>query len=142
MEKQEKQLLTSICRELRKSRSLTDTQKQMLQDIFGKRFDTALKAMEDGTMKKYFFEPSQRTVWIAVGKERDYQIIPEVDYCSCDDFYFRVLNGEYTLCYHLIAQKLADSLERYEFIADSDEVYEFLMREWRFIKKGKFKLKR
>lgn len=135
MREKEKQLINSICRDIGKTRQLTDRQKQTLQDAFGKRFKTALKALEDGTVKKYVFEPSQRTVWIVVGKERDYQIIPDVDFCSCDDFYFRVLKRESTLCYHLIAQKLADSLGKYALITDSDELYEALMRDWRFIRR-------
>ncbi len=135
MRKEEKSLINTICIEIRKTGQLVDKHKVVLYDIFGKRFKTALKALEDGAVKKYVFEPSLRTIWIVVGKERDYQIIPNVDYCSCDDFYFKVLNGESTLCYHLIAQRLADSLNRYAFISESDELYEALMKDWRFIKR-------
>ncbi|MEM2915653.1 MAG: hypothetical protein QXH91_09705 [Candidatus Bathyarchaeia archaeon] len=135
MREKERQLVDSICRDICKTGQLTDRQKQTLQNTFGKRFKSALKALEDGAVKKYVFEPSQRTVWIVVGKERDYQIIPDVNFCSCDDFYFHVLKGESTLCYHLIAQKLADSLGRYALISDSDELYEALMKDWRFIKR-------
>ncbi|WP_309491970.1 hypothetical protein [Candidatus Hecatella orcuttiae] len=105
---------------------------------FGKRGENALKALEDGAVKKYIFEPSGRVVWVVVGKERDYQVLPSVNYCSCDDFYFRVLDGETSLCYHVIAQKISELLGRFEVIVDSDEIYEALMEEWRQIKKHDF----
>jgi predicted nucleic acid-binding Zn finger protein len=81
------------------------------------------------------FEPSGRVVWIVVGKEKDYQIIPVANYCSCDDFYYRVVNGDTSLCYHVIAQKLSEALNKYELITDSDTLYDVFMKEWRFIKK-------
>lgn len=135
MTNMEKKLINSICLKITKTGYITERQKQILSDIFGKKFQSALKGLEEGVVKKYIFEPSQRVVWIVVGKERDYQIIPEVDYCSCDDFYFKVLNGESTLCYHLIAQKLADCLGKYEIVNDSDELFDVLMKDWRFIRR-------
>lgn len=105
---------------------------------FGKRFENAWKALLEGAVKKYVFEPSGRIVWIVVGKERDYQLLPEVAYCTCDDYYFRVLDGEALLCYHLIAQRLAEALNRYEEFRESDELYDSLMAEWRYLKKEWF----
>jgi len=57
--------------------------------------------------------------------------MPEAEFCSCDDFYFRVLDREIHLCYHLIAQKLAKILEWYEIIEEHDELYDSLMAEWK-----------
>ena len=82
-------------------------------------------------MKKYVFEPSGRVVWIIVGRESEYQVLPESGYCDCSDFYFRVVDGEAGLCYHLMAQRLADALEEYEETREGDEFYEPLMEEWR-----------
>ncbi|MGC9346275.1 MAG: hypothetical protein ACP5ER_05750, partial [Candidatus Bathyarchaeales archaeon] len=89
------------------------------------------ESLKENRVKKYVFKQSGKTVWIVVGKERDYLIMPEVEFCSCDDFYFRVMDREVHLCYHLIAQKIANILEWYETIKERDELYDSLMNEWK-----------
>ena len=46
------------------------------------------------------FEPSKKTIWTIVGKHHEYWIDLELNYCSCNDYYFRTLSGQ-GLCYHL-----------------------------------------
>jgi predicted nucleic acid-binding Zn finger protein len=82
-------------------------------------------------VKKYVFKPSGRTVWIVIGRERDYLIMPEAEFCMCDDFYFRVLDKKIHLCYHLMAQKIARNLGWYETLEENDKLYESLMNEWK-----------
>jgi len=131
----EPQLIDSVCSKLRQTGRIPEGEREHLSKVFGKRFENALKALEEGCVKKYVFEPSGRVVWIVVGKEKDYQVIPTTNYCSCDDFYYRVVDGDTSLCYHTIAQKLSEALNKYELITDSDMLYEVFMREWRFVKK-------
>jgi predicted nucleic acid-binding Zn finger protein len=50
-----------------------------------------LRPLKENRVKKYTFKPSGRVVWVVVGKERDYLIMPDAEFCSCDDFYFRVI---------------------------------------------------
>jgi len=102
-----------------------------LYEVFGQRFVKAFEALKESRVKKYVFKPSGRTVWIVVGKERDYLVMPEAEFCSCDDFYFRVIDKKIHLCYHLIAQKLAKNLKWYSTIEESDELYDSLMKEWK-----------
>jgi len=135
MIKEETSLIENICNDAKKLGQLTEKQKKLLLNIFGKRCENALKALEEGAVKKYVFEPSLRVVWIVVGKEKDYQVLPEANYCSCDDFYYRVIDGNTTVCYHLLAQKLSEALNKYEVITDSDLLYEVLMKDWRFIRR-------
>ncbi|MGC8896479.1 MAG: hypothetical protein ACP5LB_06935 [Candidatus Bathyarchaeia archaeon] len=124
-------VINSICREAKKDGKLTGKNLTKLYEIFGQRFTRAFEALKEGRVKKYTFKPSGRTVWIVVGKERDYLIMPEAEFCSCDDFYFRVLDKEIHLCYHLIAQKLANILGWYESVEEHDELYDSLMNEWK-----------
>jgi predicted nucleic acid-binding Zn finger protein len=49
----------------------------------------------------------------------------------CDDFYFRVLDQQTHLCYHLIAQKIAEAMDWYDKIEERDELYNSLMDEWK-----------
>lgn len=92
----------------------------------------AIETVESKSVKKYLFMPSMRTVWIVVGKEREYLVIPRL-YCQCDDFYINVVIRRKSMaCYHLIAQCLAEevgSFERYE-LKDSDFIR--LSKEWKW----------
>lgn len=130
-ENSETHVLSEICRDAKREGKLSGKSLTKLYEVFGQRFIRAFEALKEKRIKKYVFKPSGRTVWIVVGKERDYLIMPEAEFCSCDDFYFRVLDGEVHLCYHLIAQKIAKILECYETIGESDELYDTLMAEWK-----------
>jgi len=127
----ESDALNSICKEAKKEGKITGKNLTRLYEIFGQRFIKAFEALRENRVKKYTFKPSGRVVWIVVGKERDYLIMPEAEFCPCDDFYFRVLDKEVHLCYHLIAQKIANILGWFELIAERDELYESLMDEWK-----------
>lgn len=129
----EETTFSAIYGDIRENRQLTDEQKTRLTKTFGSRFTAAYKAVEEGKVKKYIFHPSGRTVWIVAGKERDYQILPLANFCSCFDFYFRVIGHETSFCYHLIAQKLAEALGKYSTIEESDANFIPLMKGWRRI---------
>ena len=128
---EERRVLEQICDELRSNPTLTQAQWARLRSSLGDRFDKAWRLVGQGRVKKYVFEPSGRVVWIVVGRESEYQVLPESGYCDCSDFYFRVVDGEAGLCYHLMGQRLADALEEYDEIREGDEFYEPLMAEWR-----------
>jgi len=123
--------LNAICKEAKAEDKLSGKNLTKLYEIFGQRFTKAFEALKENRVKKYVFKPSGRTVWIVVGRERDYLIMPEAEFCTCDDFYFRVLDTEVHLCYHLIAQKIACNLGWYETIEESDELHDTLMNEWK-----------
>lgn len=132
MEKEnEEEVLEAICKKAKDRDRLTGEDLAKLYEIFGQRFAKAYEAIKEKRVKKYIFKPSGRTVWVVVGKERDYLIMPDAGFCTCDDFYFRVLDKEIHLCYHLIAQKIAKSLGWYETITEDDSLYETLMSEWK-----------
>jgi predicted nucleic acid-binding Zn finger protein len=95
--------------------------------VFGDRYTKALTALEASRVRKHVFSPSGRTIWTVVGEKREYQILPAAKFCSCNDFYFRVLSHEAFLCYHLIAQKLAEALGQYVVIEEEDEKSEALL---------------
>lgn len=123
-------ILTSTCKEAKTEGKLTGRNLTVLYETFGQRFTKAFEALKENRVKKYVFKPSGKTVWIVVGKERDYLIMPQAEFCTCDDFYFRVLDRQVHLCYHLIAQKIANVLDWYEPVKEHDELFESLMKEW------------
>ncbi len=124
-------ILRNICKKAKKEGKLTGKNLTNLYEVFGQRFIKAFEALKENRVKKYVFKPSGRIVWIVVGKERDYLLMPEAEFCSCDDFYFRVLDREVHLCYHLIAQKIANILKWYDALEERDKLYDSLMKEWK-----------
>ncbi len=124
-------ILNALCKEAKAEGKLIGENLTALYEVFGQRFTKAFQALKEKRVKKYVFKPSGRVVWIVVGKERDYLIMSEAEFCSCDDFYFRVLDKEIHLCYHLIAQKIANILEWYETIEERDKLHDSLMNEWK-----------
>ena len=123
--------LNAICREAKAEGKLSGKNLTALYELFGQSFTKALNALKENRVKKYVFKPSGRKVWIVIGRERDYLIMPEAEFCMCDDFYFRVLDKKIHLCYHLIAQKIARNLGWYETLEESDKLFESLMNEWK-----------
>jgi len=123
--------LNTICRKAKATGKLSGEDINELYELFGQRFTKALDALKENRVKKYVFKPSSRVVWIVVGRERDYLIMPEAEYCTCDDFYFRVLDKKIHMCYHLFSQKIAQNLGWFETIETNDEDYDMLMDEWK-----------
>ncbi len=126
-------LLEEICKRVKAEGRMTGNDLTRLSAAFGPRFTRAWEALKEERVKQYTFKPSKRIVWIVVGRQREYMIMPAAEFCSCDDFYFRVMNKQVHLCYHLIAQKMAEALEWYDVIEEDDELFDSLMKEWKEI---------
>ena len=98
--------------------------------LYGSRFSRAWETLKEDRVKKYVFRPSGRVVWVVVGRDREYLIYHVVGYCSCDDFYFSVIDGKVPLCHHQIARKLDEVLGRLEVVAQQDEFHSSHLKEW------------
>jgi len=101
-----------------------------LQKEYPLLFEEAYQCMKNKRVKKYVFQPSGRVRWIVVGKTRDYIVLPTSGFCSCEDFFFRVMNHEKPMCYHLLAVKLALLTDEFDEIVESDAWHWRLMHEW------------
>lgn len=126
-------VLKAVCNKAKTNGQVSEAYMSQLSAAFGSRFTKAWETLKENRVKKYVFKPSSRTVWIVVGKERDYLVMPAADFCTCDDFYFRVMDKQVHLCYHLIAQKLAEALGWYDLVEEEDDLYDSLMEEWRTV---------
>lgn len=71
------------------------------------------------------FEPSKKTIWTIVGKHHEYWIDLDLDYCSCNDYYFRTLSGQ-GLCYHLDFAKEKMNSKVETIIFSDSEYYDFV----------------
>ena len=82
-------------------------------------------------MRNYKFKPSGRIIWEVKGRTSSYQIMTRTYFCNCDDYYFRVMSSKKQLCYHIIAQKLAFALGKFDNEERSDRDYSKITSKWR-----------
>jgi predicted nucleic acid-binding Zn finger protein len=105
--------------------------KEALQEVFGDRFTNGWELAISKRVRRYEFAPSGRVVWAVQGRKSEYQVMPDIPFCYCDDYYFRVMDRKRGLCYHLIAQRVAASLHKFEDIARKDSQYSVVTAKWR-----------
>lgn len=99
---------------------LTQSDIEYFRTKYDRRFVRALRAVEEGRVTKHRFHPSETTRWIVLGKRREYLVIPRV-FCTCRSFYHSVvMNREVDMCYHLLAQRIAEIRDQYETIESVD----------------------
>lgn len=72
--------------------------------------------------KAHVFVPSRRQIWTVVGMEKEYWLDPDLDFCSCEGYYFGRLKGKKS-CYHLDSVRQARREATVEVIEFSDEEY-------------------
>ncbi len=121
--------LEEVCSELSELGYMRFSHLARLYRAFGQRLAGALEALRERRVKRYVLRQSGRSTWVVVGKTGEYMVMPRAPYCSCDDFYFRVIDGEARLCYHIIAQRLAECLNWFDVLELTEEEYEALVEE-------------
>ncbi|MFW9967016.1 MAG: hypothetical protein ACFFEA_07670 [Candidatus Thorarchaeota archaeon] len=101
-------------------KELTQTDIEYFREKYGKRFVRALRAVEEGRAIKYNFQPSGTSKWIVRGQRREYLVVPQV-FCTCRSFYHSVvIDREISMCYHLLAQQIAEIRDQYKSIESTD----------------------
>jgi len=87
----------------------------------------ALKAVQEGRVKKHEFLPSKRVLFTVVGRSGDEFVDPEKPFCSCEDFFFTVLGGRSLTCYHLLAYAIADEAGKFSEARFHDEEFSYFI---------------
>ena len=112
-------------------KDLTQKDIEYFRIKYGKRFVRALRAVEEGRVKKYHFLPSDTTKWVVQGNTREYLVNPEV-FCTCRSFYqSAVIARDIDMCYHMLAQRIAALRNQYMAIESSDADRRRLYAQWR-----------
>lgn len=110
---------------------LTQDTIQYFRNKYNNRFIRALRAVEEKRVICYHFLPSDTTTWTVRGGKREYLVIPDV-YCSCRSFYQSVVIAhEFEMCYHMLAQRIAEVRELQENAETSDSERRRLYTRWR-----------
>jgi predicted nucleic acid-binding Zn finger protein len=130
-EKNEAKLIAQICKEMGVKHSLEDKLFKIMERSLRERFQKAFTLVRNGAVKRYLFKPSGRVIWEVTGRKSSYQVMPHTDFCSCDDYYFRVMNSEKQLCYHIIAQRIALALNEFEKEDHRDRDYGKVTKKWK-----------
>lgn len=90
---------------------------------YGPKLDRAIDTVLAGGVKEELFLPSGRKVITVVGRLGDEFIDPDRPYCSCSNFFFRVLGGREETCYHLLSYRIASRIGKLDVLRFSDEEY-------------------
>jgi predicted nucleic acid-binding Zn finger protein len=127
-----KEEILSVIEEVQQERGISGSTLVKLNRLCVERFWRALKTVTSSLVKRYLFEPSNREVWVVVGKNRDYLVSDF--YCDCDDFYFKVvIKRRAKTCYHILSKLLAEALEVFSDIHIGDDMYDTLREEWQIL---------
>src|SRR5208283_4227089 len=127
----ENSLIDEAFRELKTRRVLSEEFKAKLLKTLGDRYTNGLELVNSHRVKRFEFKPSRRVVWVVRGRTNEYQVIPDLPFCYCDDYYFRVMDRKRGLCYHIIAQRIAEALNQFHTVQKSDSQYSAITDHWR-----------
>jgi predicted nucleic acid-binding Zn finger protein len=127
----ENKLMEEAYAELKSRRELSDQLNESLTKTFGGRFTNGLNLAKSKKVRRYEFTPSGRVVWVVQGRKGEYQVMPDIPFCYCDDYYFRVMDRKRGLCYHIIAQRIAEALNQCVGITKKDSEYSSITDPWR-----------
>lgn len=99
-----------------------------IDSIFPNKVDKVLEVIKKG-ITKYNYKPSNRVIWVALGKASEHMIYPKL-YCSCQDFYKNVVIKKKRLfCKHLIAQAICEGLNDFNELDLEDEDFNTLVED-------------
>jgi predicted nucleic acid-binding Zn finger protein len=127
----EKKMMEEAYEELESRGELSTRLRESLEKTFGDRFTNGWKLANSRSVRRYEFKPSGRLVWVVQGRKSEYQVMPDIPFCYCDDYYFRVMDRKRGLCYHIIAQHVAEALNKFEKVSKRDSQYSSITDRWR-----------
>jgi len=123
-----KDLLFNIFKRVKECGIINEDLIKYLESIFPNKTNDALEVIKRG-IKKNIYKPSNRIVWTAMGKNKEYLIYPKL-YCSCQDFYKNVvIKRKRSFCKHLLAQTICEALNNYEGCEINDSEFKDFIQE-------------
>jgi predicted nucleic acid-binding Zn finger protein len=128
---QENEVMDHAYAELELRGELSSQLREELEKVLGERFSNGWELANSKRVRRYEFAPSGRLVWVVQGRKSEYQVMPDIPFCYCDDYYFRVMDRKRGLCYHIIAQRIAAALGKFEKISKRDSQYSSVTDRWR-----------
>jgi len=115
-----KPLLFSLYKKVEEKGIIDEEIIQFIEEIYPNKVENILEVIRRG-IKKVTYHPSNRIIWTAMGSNSEHLIYPKI-YCSCQDFYKRVVierNRDY--CKHIIAQIICEGLKIFKEESSQDK---------------------
>jgi predicted nucleic acid-binding Zn finger protein len=78
-------------------------------------------------VKVHIFRPSARRICTVVGKDDEYWTEPDLDFCSCKNYYYRSLSSG-KQCYHLTGAIQSINEKTFTLLEFSDNEYDQFVR--------------
>ncbi|EGG17775.1 hypothetical protein DFA_08774 [Cavenderia fasciculata] len=97
---------------LKADRPLSDDTLICLYSIFNKTVFSSLQLVDNDSISKYIFFPSNRSIYVVDGRKgTKYMCLLDANYCSCPSFGFNVLSKQDSIyCKHQIASLIGEIL--------------------------------
>ena len=80
------------------------------------------RTVSPGAVKLHIFQPSGRKIWTVVGKDNEHWIDPDLEFCSCKNYYYKTLSDS-EICYHLKSVQQAEEKNDFVSIMFDDSEY-------------------
>ena len=123
-----KDLLFDIYLKAKNKNAIDDELIGLIDSIFPGKVEKVLEVIKKG-ITKYSYKPSNRVVWVALGKNCEHMIYPRL-YCSCQDFYKNVvIVRKRNFCKHLVAQAICEGLNDFNELELENEDFDTLVED-------------
>jgi len=123
-----KDLLFDVYSKAKNKKVIDDELISFIDSIFPNKVDKVLEVIKKG-VTKYYYKPSNRVIWVALGKKCEHMIFPRL-YCSCQDFYKNVvIQRKRGFCKHLLAQAICEGLEDFNELDLEDDDFNTLVED-------------
>ncbi|MHA2290013.1 MAG: hypothetical protein ACXABG_14605 [Promethearchaeota archaeon] len=115
-----KDLLFDVYSRAQKKKVIDGELINFIDSIFPNKVEKVLEVIKKG-VTKYRYKPSNRVIWVALGKKCEHMIYPKL-FCSCQDFYKNVvIQRKRDFCKHLISQAICEGLGDFNELDLEDE---------------------
>jgi len=124
---------TENVEKLKEKKEISDEFLTFLDKNHSNMSKRVLEIIDRGIIK-YIHQPSKRELWVAIGKNDIYLIYPKI-YCSCQDFYFQVIQSEERtkkICKHILAQIICEAIDRYKEVRIDDPEFKELIKDLKY----------
>jgi len=123
-----KDLLFDAYSKAKNKNALDEDLISFINSIFPNKADKVLETIKRG-VTKYNYKPSNRVIWVALGKDCEHLIYPRL-YCSCQDFYKNVvIQRSRDFCKHLVAQAICEGLNDFNVLDLEDNDFNKLVED-------------
>lgn len=123
-----KDLLLKVFEKAKQKQLIEEDFISFIESIFPDKSNDVIEVLERG-ITKYTYEPSNRIVWTAMGKNQEHLIYPRL-FCSCQDFYKNVVvHKKRNFCKHILAQVISEGFNNFYEKRREDSKFKELVKD-------------